>query len=157
MDSSALHWLPDACGGEAHCGGCLADLGALISQQEACFCKESVGALKLLAPNGVHFAWAHQAAATMWAPTTNWQQKQAVVFALEDQMDMELLDDEPELMSVLALAHVLSDDFEVTVVTEDDIDKVDCVSLVTGAEVLGLPTLDFDGFGAATGLDQHFV
>lgn len=157
LDSSALHRLPNACGGEAQCGGCLADLGALITQQVACFCKESVAALKLLAPTGVHCAWAHQASGTMWAPTPNWQQKQEVVYALEDHMDMELLDEEPELTSVLAVASVLSEQVSVTVVTEDDIDKVDCVSIATGAQLLSLAAVDLYQFGAATGLDEHFV
>lgn len=157
LDSTALHALPDACGGAAQCGACLDDLATMIAGHDACFCRESIAALKQLAPDGVHYAWAHAAAAAMWTPAVNWQQRQEVVFVLEDHMDMELLDDEPELTSVLAVANVLSEDMDVTVVTEDDIDKIDCVSMTSGAQLLGLPAVDLAEFGAVSGLDQHFV
>lgn len=157
LDSTAMHAIPNACGGEGNAGGCLRDLADLVGEEEACFCRESVNALKLLAPDGVHSVWAQATVATMWTPSVNWQQVQEVVFALEDHMNMELLDEEPELTSVLALARVLAQDDDVTVVTEDDIDKIDCVSMTRGAALLGLDAVGLANFGVQTGLSQHFV
>ena len=158
LDATALHRIPSACGGAASCGGFLNDLGDLVAAKAVCFCRASVTALKELAPDGVHYAWARTIIGTMWGPTATWQHQQQVVNALEGRMDFELLDGEIELTDVLALATVVATatDEEVVVVTEDDIDKVDVLSMISAASELGFHTRDLSSFAEDVGLDSHF-
>lgn len=152
LDSTALHAIPGACGGQGNCGPLLAGLGTLVTNQEACFGRGSIVALRALSPNGVHTVWATEVAAAMWTTTPTWLEQQTIVFALEDHIDFDLFDDEPELPSMLAIATRLAKTVDVTVVTEDTLDKPDIISTVTACGILDLPTLDLAGLCASAGL-----
>lgn len=154
LDSTGLHEIPRICGGPAHCGALLLALADLISQQQVCFGRASYSGLKALSSEGVHTAWAYQVSASMWSPTPTWHDQQEVVFALEDHVDFDLLDEEPELVAVLALAMRIAKSNPVVVVTEDEVDKPDIVSTVTAARTLGIDVVGLRDFCQRIGIDR---
>ena len=146
LDSTALRHISTLSPGEPALGNVLTGLNELIGNEELGFCRETVKELAKLSPTGAPTAWAKQCAQSLWTPATGWLDIQNVVQQLEDVVDFELQDEESEMIYVLALAQRLTDEHHVVVVTQDDIDKPDIVSMATACETLGIEREDLLAF-----------
>ncbi len=79
----------------------------------------------------------------MWHTEPNWQDLQAVTIELEDHIDFDALESDPEMPAVLAIARrLIADDHEVVVVTEDDAEKPEMISTVQACDQLGLDVVN---------------
>ncbi|MEM9200715.1 MAG: hypothetical protein AAGC53_03610 [Actinomycetota bacterium] len=158
LDASALHAVPAACGGVDRCGPFLTDLSAALSAEEIAFCRDTVKELKILASGAPHHAWAAAEMKSMWGSEADWANVQTATNALSAYVDLELLDSECEMLSVIALCLCLqAGAHEVTVVSEDHHDKPGLASMWTACGVMGLDVCSLDEFAGVLGLDHHLV